>query len=532
MPTLTRLTVLLALSLTGVLCADDWPQWRGPLNSGFSATATPPLEWSESKNLAWKREIEGNGTSSPIVLGDKVFLTTAVNTGEVDPSLPRPEDQPERVFGIKHPNTSYQLIAMCIHRDTGELLWRDIAKTYVPHEGHHKDASFASSSAATDGERVFFWFGSGGIYAYDLDGTALWAKDLPPAKVGASLGEGSTPAIHDGRLILVRDHAGQSTISALDTATGETLWTTDRQESNTWATPAIVERDGVTQVITPGTTAVRSYDLADGSLIWQATGLTNNCAPCPIVRGDTAYCMTGYKGHALLAIPLTGKGDVTDQIQWRADKGTPYVPSALLYDDQLYFTQSNQGILTSLSATDGKELIERTRVPDLSDVYASPVGADGRVYFVGRKGTTVVLAHDQTFRVLATNQLDDRFHASPAIAGDQIFLRGMDYLYCLQSGATGNGAHAIAAPKLPPAKVAEPKADPLRDLLVQIAQRPVPEDYPGGAKHQSFVDAEIAKFTSEQKQKIGTLWKAQQRLFPDTKKKGLAFIRILDHVRQ
>ncbi len=581
-----KISILLTLSIFAVSIAhaqsnaDNWHQWRGPENNGVSKTAKPPLEWSEKKNLAWKAEIKGHGTSSPIVWGDKVFVTTAINTGKVDPKLPKPEDQPERVFGIKHPNTTYEMVVLCFDRKSGKQLWRDVAKTVVPHEGHHKDASFASASPFCDGERIYFWFGSAGMYAYSLDGKKVWERDLGPAKMGASLGEGSSPVVHDGKLIIVRDHAGQSTIKCLNAETGETLWKKERDEGNTWATPAIAEHDGKTQVITTGTNAVRSYDLNNGELIWRAAGLTNNSAPCPIVEGDTVYCMTGYKGHALLAIPITGTGDVTSQIKWKADRGTPYVPSPILYEGQLYFTQSNQGILTSIKSADGSEVIPRTRVPDLGDIYASPVGADGRIYFTGRKGTTIVIEPGNEFKVLATNQLDDNFHASPALAGKQIFLRGMRFLYCLVEGGTidGNAMKSSAAPE-PKARASTP-ADPkkglgdklrkmveagkitgeesieiylaafpgeeenvkqwlaglkaeaeLRQLLESISKRTIPKDYEGGDKHQPFVDKWLASAPPEKGGEVARLWKEQVRLFPEMKNRGESFIRILDYIR-
>lgn len=579
-----RLTsLLLALSLLAASAgraqspADNWHQWRGPENNGVSRTAKPPLEWSEEKNLRWRAEIKGNGTSSPIVWGDKVFVTTAINTGQVDPKLPKPEDQPERVFGIKFPNTRYEMVVLCFDRNSGKRLWREVATTVVPHEGHHKDASFASASPFCDGERIYCWFGSAGLFAYSLDGKKLWERDLGRAKVGASLGEGCSPVVDDGKLVIVRDHAGQSTIECLEAATGKTLWKKDRDEGNAWATPAIAEHGGSTRVITCASNQIRSYDLETGDIIWWATGLTGNCTPCPIVRGDTVYCMSGYEGHALLAIPITGEGDVTDQVRWRADRGTPYVPSPLLYDDQLYFTQSNQGILTSLKAADGGEVFERTRVPDLGDIYASPVGGDGRIYLVGRKGATVVIEHGQEFKVLATNQLDDNFHASPALAGGQIFLRGMRFLYCMEEGGKADGKSAASAPaaikEAPPADPKKALGDKLRSmveagkisseksielflaafpgerenvkrglaglkvegetrkLLEQIARREIPKDYPGGEGHQPFVDKWFANAPPENAAEVARLWKEQRQLFPDMENRGESFIRILDYVR-
>ena len=412
--------------------ADNWHQWRGPENNGVSRTADPPVEWSEEKNVAWKIEIGGHGTSSPIVWGNKVFLTTAVNTEKVDPSLPKPEDQPERVFGIKHPNTSYQMTVLCIDKKTGNELWRDVAKTLVPHEGHHRDASFASASPFCDDKRIYFWFGSGGLFAYSHDGKKLWERDLRKVKVGASLGEGSSPLVHDGKMVIVRDNAGQSTIEVLDASNGKLIWKKDRDERNAWATPAIAKYQGVTQVITCASNKVRSYNLINGEIIWEAKGLTSNCIPCPIVHEEVVYCMSGYKGYSLLAIPITGKGDVTDSVLWKVMRGTPYIPSPLLYDGLLYFTQSNQNLMTCVDIKDGSQVIEKDRLPGLGGIYSSPVGAAGRIYMTDRKGTVLVLKRGDKTKVLATNQLDDDFHASPALAGKKLFLRGMRFLYCLE----------------------------------------------------------------------------------------------------
>jgi len=515
--------------------ADNWHQFRGPENNGVSRTAKPPLSWSEKGNLRWKARLDGAGVSSPIIWGEKVFLLTARNTGKVDPSLPKPEDQPERVFGIKHPNTSYEMVVLCFDRNTGKTLWRKVAKTKIPHEGHHRDASFASATPFCDGKRLYCWFGSAGLFAYSLDGKKLWERDLGKARVGASLGEGSSPVVHDGKLILVRDFdRGQSSIVVLDAANGKTLWKKDREERNAWATPAIAEYDGVTQVITTATNQVRSYNLENGELIWWAKGLTNNCTPCPIAENGVVYCMSGYKGFSLLAIPISGRGDVTDSILWKADRGTPYVPSPILYQGQLYYTQSNQNILSSRLASDGTEKIARTRIPELGGVYASPVGADGKIYFTGRYGTTVVIEAGSEFKILATNRLDDQFHASPALSGKQIFLRGMRYLYCLEDGFKGE-ATVLPNPRVEtliatPAKTS-PKDQELRKLLQKIAQRPIPEDYPGGKGHQPFVDAFFASAPTEKASKVGRLWKEQRRLFPNMKNRGQSFIRILDYVR-
>jgi len=414
--------------------SENWHHWRGPEASGVSRTATPPIEWSEGRNIRWKVAIDGNGIATPIIWGNKVFLLTAIDTGEVDPSLPRPEDQPERVFGIKYPNTTYDFVVLCLDRGTGTELWRRTATQHIPHEGHHGDNDFASASPTTDGERLYCWFGSAGLYCYDLQGTNLWERDLGKVYMAASLGEGCSPVVHDGKIVIVRDSARQSTIEVLDAKTGETRWKADRDEPNAWATPMIVDHRGKTQVITAASNMVRSYDLDDGRIIWQCRGLTGNVIPCPVVEGDVVYCMSGYQGHALLALPLSATGDISnsDAIIWTRHRGTPYVPSPLLYDGMLYFNQSNQAILSCLDSATGDTIIDRTRLSGISRIYASPVGADGRIYITGRNGTTLVLERSSKLKVLATNRVDDPVAASPALAGSQLFLRGGQFLYCIE----------------------------------------------------------------------------------------------------
>jgi outer membrane protein assembly factor BamB/mono/diheme cytochrome c family protein len=277
------------------------------------------------------------------------------------------------------------------------------------------------------------------MYCYDLNGKKLWQRDLGKAYVGASLGEGCSPVVYKGKVVIVRDHARQSSIEVLDARTGRTLWKKDRDEPNAWATPRVVEHSGKTQVITAASNWIRSYDLDSGDIIWQCSGLTGNVTPSPIVDGDVVYCMSGYEGYSLLALPLDARGDISnsDKIIWSKDRGTPYVPSPVLYDGMLYFTQSNQSILTAVDSRTGKTLLQRGRIPGVSNIYSSPVGADGRVYFTGRNGATVVLKRQNKLKVLATNKLDDEFNASPAIAGRQLFLRGRKSLYCLENRAGG-----------------------------------------------------------------------------------------------
>lgn len=415
---------------------ESWHQWRGPEATGVSRTANPPIEWSEDKNVKWKISVDGRGTSTPIVWNDKVFLLTAIDTGVKNTSIPDPKDQPKtNFFDIKRPNTEHAFVVLCLDRDSGKELWRRTATTKIPHEGAHNDNDFASASPTTDGKHLYCWFGSAGLYCYDLDGNKLWERDLGEAEVGSSLGEGCSPVLHDGKLVIVRDHAGQSSIEVLDAKTGNILWQRERDEDNAWATPRVIQHSGKTQVITAASAAVRSYDLDSGEIIWQCRGLTGNVTPCPVIDGDYVICMSGYQGYAAMAIPLTETGDITgsEKILWKRDRGTPYIPSPLLYDGLLFYNQSNQSILTCVNSKTGETVFGPERIGQVSNLYASPVGASGRVYITGRDGTTLVIQRSSTFNEIATNRLDDRFDASPALAGSQLFLRGAKSLYCIEA---------------------------------------------------------------------------------------------------
>ena len=433
---------LLLLLMQGSALSDpfahNWHQWRGPNATGVSTTANPPIEWSEDQNVKWKVAIDGQGTSTPIVWNDRVFLLTAIDTGVKDPSIPDPEDQPKtNFFDIKRPNAQYAFVVLCLDRRTGREVWRQVATTKIPHEGAHNDNDFASASPTTDGKYLYCWFGSAGLFCYDLDGKKLWERDLGEAKVGSSLGEGCSPVLHGGKLVIVRDHAGPSTIEVLDARTGNTLWKRQRDEDNAWATPRVIEHSGKSQIITAASGFVRSYDLESGEVIWKCSGLTGNVIPCPLVDGDYVICMSGYQGYSAMAIPMTETGDISgsEKIRWTTDRDTPYIPSPLLYDGLLYFNKSNQSIWTCLDSKTGEVLFGPERIGQLSNVYASPVGASGRVYMVGRGGSTLVLKRSRQLQLIATNQLDERFDASPAMAGNQLFLRGAKSLYCIENAS-------------------------------------------------------------------------------------------------
>jgi outer membrane protein assembly factor BamB len=393
-----------------------WPEWRGPLGTGEAPQATPPREWSATKNIAWKVALPGIGKSSPIVWGDMVVLTTAVpKDASVDPEL--------------------EWTVLAYGRADGAVRWRRVVRTGKPHEGHHKDGTFASGSALTDGTRIYAFLGSRGLYALDMKGAVVWQKDLGLLSTRNGFGEGSSATVHGDTLVITWDHEGDDFVAAFDAATGKERWRQSRDEPTTWATPHVVEHGGRAQVVVNGTNRLVSYDLTTGAPVWQTAGTTLNVIPSPVSANGMVYAMAGFRGNSLKAIRLAdAKGDVTGApaVAFTYDRDTPYVPSPLLYKGGLYFLKSNSGILTQLDAGTGAVRFMQ-RLDATPNVYASPVAAAGLIYIVGREGTTVVIEAGAEYKPVATNVLDEPIDASPALVDGEIYIRGSKHLYRISS---------------------------------------------------------------------------------------------------
>ena len=430
-----KLTTAAALLATaGALSAatPQWFQWRGPLANGVAPLANPPVEWSERKNVRWKVALPGKGHSSPIVFGDRVYVMAATPVGAeqkpVHDSAPGVHDS----VPVTH---QHQYIVMALDRKDGRVLWKKVVREEWPHEGGHETGSPASNSPITDGQLIYAFFGSRGLYCLDTNGAVKWQADLGKMQTLHAHGEGSSPVLHGDMLIVNWDHEGSSFLYAFDKRTGQQRWKVARDEKTSWSTPLVVEVEGKPQIVVSATKRVRGYDLATGALLWECAGLTDNVVSSPVYWRGILIAGNSYYSQAMVAIRLAGaKGDLTatTNLVWKINRLTPYVSSPLLYDDTLYHIRHTQNILVRLDPAPGEFRGEPLRLDGIRDfIFSSPVGAAGRIYITARDGTTVVLRHDKENAALAVNHLDDSFSASAALVGQDLYLRGEKFLYCL-----------------------------------------------------------------------------------------------------
>jgi outer membrane protein assembly factor BamB len=326
-----------------------------------------------------------------------------------------------------------QFVVLCLDRETGKTLWQKVVREQVPHEGHHQSHGWASGSPVTDGRMLYAYFGSFGLYAMDFEGNVKWEVDLGDQRTRNSFGEGTSPALAGDRIIINWDHEGEDDfVVALDKATGKEVWRQPRTEKTSWATPYILEHDGVVQaVINAGTT--RAYNVKNGELIWECGGQTDNVIPTVVVGHGLVYAMSGFRGNIVNAIKVGAKGNVTgtDAVSWTFNKGTPYVPSPLVIGNELYFFSGNTARLSIFDARTGQRHLEAERLEGMTDVYASPVAAAGKVYLAGRDGAFTVIKQGTKLEILAKNKLDDGFDAMPVPVGKDLLLRGQKNLYCI-----------------------------------------------------------------------------------------------------
>lgn len=408
----------------------NWPEWRGIYNTGSVIGGTTPVEFSETKNVKWKVEIPGKGNATPIVWGNQIIVQTAVPT---DKKVEKTTATPANPMSPTQTDFIHQFKVISLDKNSGKINWQTIVTEELPQERTHELGSWASNSPITDGENIYAFFGSRGLYCLDMKGAVKWKRNFGQMDIVASFGEGSSPAISKDKIFIQWDHQGKSCMYALNKKTGEDVWKIDREEITSWATPLVVEINGKTQVITSATNKVRSYDAETGQIIWECTGMTRNVIPNPMFADGILYLMSGFRGNAIKAVDLAkASGDITGTptILWEYNQDASYTPSPVLMDGKLYFLKGNNGIMTCLNAKDGKVLYSNQKVDGITNIFSSPIGNRDKIY-VAAIGVVDVVKAGSEFALLSKNTLDDTFQASPVIVGNDLFLRGLKYLYCI-----------------------------------------------------------------------------------------------------
>ncbi len=414
-----------------------WHHWRGPHGNGVASEAKPPTSWSEKENVRWKTKLPGRGHSTPIVTDKLVFLTTAIPIGEK--FAPRKSGRPGA-----HDNSpveqKHQFVVIAIQRSTGKIKWQTKVNELIPHEGGHVTASLASASCVTDGKTVFAHFGSFGTYALDFEGKILWKKQLGKMHSKHGHGEGASPVLHGDRLFINWDEQGQSFVAAFSKKDGKQIWRVNRDEVTSWSSPIVIQHGKKIQLVVNGSNRVRAYDPENGKVIWECGGLSQNICASPVFLDGYLIAGSSYEKRGMIGVPVAeAKGDMTRSAKvWRHQHLTPYVPSLLAYDGQVYFLRHYQGIVSRLETKTGKESAKPVRLQGFWEIYASPVAAAGKIFITDRQGTTVVLNHKKWPQVLSVNQIDDRVNASLALVGNEIYIRGEKFLYCIAESSNSN----------------------------------------------------------------------------------------------
>lgn len=444
---LTSVAMCVALVVVH-LHADDWPQWRGPLASGVSAEQGLPARWSDTENVAWKAPLPGLGISSPIVFGERVFVTSQAGNGVVRPG-PRlvqsgnAADAGERPLGAGSPavasaktgptsgGAKVVFLVSAFDRASGRRAWQFELPAEGPLPSVHEKHNLASPSPTADSERVYAWFATGQIAAIDHTGKLVWKKHLG-AEYGPfeiNWGHGSSPVVHRDQLILLCYHEPRSYLLSLDARTGAVKWKVDATPGVTsYSTPLVVDAGGRSEIVVNSSTGVSGHDLATGQRLWHVEETNRFPIPMPLFHDGMIYTSRGYRSSPFMAIKPGGKGNVAaSHVTWRVPSGAPYVSSILHYNGLIYMT-GDVGVLTVVDGKTG----ERVHQERLGGVYsASPVAGDGKVYLASEDGETIVIAASRTPKVMARNRLNARQLASPAIAGGRLFIRSDDALFAI-----------------------------------------------------------------------------------------------------
>lgn len=429
------LLAIFLLALGVITQAEQWPQFRGPGSTGVVADSPSlPDSWSTTKNVRWKTTIPGNGWSSPVVWGERIFLTAVIPAGEVEKPVKG------LYFGGERdaPKVEHRWMVYAVDRATGKIAWEREARRGLPLSRHVKN-TYASETSVTDGQRVYVSFGNVGIFAYDFAGALAWSVPFEPQPMRNGWGTAASPVLHNGRLYVVNDNDRQSYVTALDARTGKTVWRVDRKEGSNWATPYVWEHAGRTELVTAATGGIRSYDL-EGKLLWQLGPMSSIAIPTPFSKFGLLYVASGYVGdqtRPVYAIKPGASGDISlpkgettnASIAWSLPQGGPYNPSPIVYGNY-YYTLYDRGFVTCHDAKTGKEIYTKVRLDSTTSGFtASPWAYNGKLFALSEDGTTYVIQAGPEYKVIGQNLLDEFTMASPAIDRDSLFIRTAGALY-------------------------------------------------------------------------------------------------------
>lgn len=434
------LFIIVSIFASLAIEASNWPQFRGPGARGIGVGDALPVTWSATENVAWKTDIPGRGWGSPVVWGDKVFLSSVINSSESE------EPKKGLYFGGNRPDAPtsvHRWMAYCIDLKTGEITWEKTIHEAPPESSIHLKNSYASETPVTDGERVYFYFGNLGIFAYDFEGKLQWSKRIPASETRHGWGTAASPVLHEGRLYLVNDNDEASWLMALDAKTGKEIWKIDREPESNWSTPYVWENELRTELIVPATYRVISYDL-EGKELWSFEGMSSITIGTPYAADGLLYVSSGYVGSRhkpIYAIRSGASGDISidetlrsnDHIVWCDWRAAPYNPTTLVYDGLLY-SLLDRGLLSVMNAKTGEFHLERERLGDTKSGFtASPWAYDGKVFCLNEDGETYVFKAGKSYQLLGVNRLseDDMGMATPAMTNDKLLIRTSARLYCI-----------------------------------------------------------------------------------------------------
>ena len=432
-------SITMAVVAVAGIHAEDWLQWRGPLGNGIAADANLPLKWSAKENVAWSAALGGQGVSTPIVIGDRVIVTSQIGSG-----VRRPGTHPRLTQGGDATAAGERALAAAGADDgktffvveaysfaDGKRLWQHRLEAVGTLTGVHDKHNLATPSPTSDGSLIYAWFGTGQLVALTPDGKVAWQRHLGTeiSPFDIQWGHASSPTVHGDLLYLLCDHAPASYLLAVDKRTGKDRWKADRGKGlSSYSTPFVVKGPGGDEVLANSSERVDAYDALTGKHLWHTGGPNRFPIPVPVVHDGIIYMSRGYRSGPYLAMKPGGKGDVTNShVVWNVETGAPYV-SSLVYANGLLFMANDTGIVTAVEAKNG-ERVWQHRVPGVFS--ASPIVAGDRVYFVSEGGRTLVMRAGRTAEVLAENDLDARLVASPAASRGRLFLRADDRIFAI-----------------------------------------------------------------------------------------------------